>query len=36
MSDQGNEEMALLNKKLEELFLRYDDLRTKNNYLKTN
>jgi len=25
----------LLNKKLEELFLRYDDLRTKNNYLKT-
>jgi chromosome segregation ATPase len=35
MSDQGNEEMALLNKKLEELFLRYDDLRTKNNYLKT-
>jgi len=35
MSDQGNEEMALLNKKLEELFLRYDDLRTKNNNLKT-
>jgi chromosome segregation ATPase len=35
MSDQGNEEMALLNKKLEELFLRYDDLRAKNNYLKT-
>ncbi len=35
MSDQGNEEMALLNKKLEELFVRYNDLRTKNNDLKT-
>ena len=35
MSDQGNEELTLLNKKLEELFERYDDLRTKNKELKT-
>ena len=34
MSDQGNEELALLNKKLEELFERYNDLRTKNKELK--
>jgi chromosome segregation ATPase len=30
MSDQGLEELELLNKKLEELFEKYDDLRTKN------
>ena len=30
MSDQGLEELTLLNNKLEELFERYDDLRTKN------
>jgi chromosome segregation ATPase len=35
MSDEGNEELTLLNKKLEELFERYDDLRTKNKELKT-
>jgi chromosome segregation ATPase len=35
MSDQGNEELTLLNKKLEELFERYDNLRTKNKELKT-
>lgn len=35
MSDQGNEELTLLNNKLEELFERYDDLRTKNKELKT-
>ena len=35
MSDQGNEELTLLNKKLEVLFERYDDLRTKNKELKT-
>ena len=34
MSDQGNEELTLLNKKLEELFERYNDLRTKNKELK--
>ena len=34
MSDQGNEVLALLNKKLEELFERYNDLRTKNKELK--
>jgi len=34
MSDQGYEELALLNKKLEELFERYNDLRTKNKELK--
>ena len=34
MSDQGNEELALLNKKLEELFERYSELRTKNKELK--
>lgn len=30
MSDQGLEELTLLNNKLEELFKRYSDLRTKN------
>jgi predicted RNase H-like nuclease (RuvC/YqgF family) len=30
MSDQGLEELTLLNKKLEELFERYNDLTTKN------
>jgi chromosome segregation ATPase len=30
MSDQGYEELTLLNKKLEELFDRYNNLRTKN------
>jgi len=30
MSDQGLEELTLLNKKVEELFEKYDDLRTKN------
>jgi chromosome segregation ATPase len=30
MSDQGLEELTLLNNKLEELFERYGDLRTKN------
>ena len=34
MSDQGLEELTLLNKKLEELFERYNDLRTKNMELK--
>jgi hypothetical protein len=34
MSDQGSEELALLNKKLEELLDRYSDLRTKNKELK--
>ena len=34
MSDQGYEELTLLNKKLEELFERYNDLRTKNKELK--
>ncbi|MBP1674796.1 MAG: hypothetical protein H6Q24_934 [Bacteroidetes bacterium] len=34
MSDQGLEELTLLNKKLEELFERYNDLRTKNKELK--
>jgi chromosome segregation ATPase len=34
MSDQGSEELALLNKKLEELLDRYNDLRTKNKELK--
>lgn len=34
MSDQGFEELTLLNKKLEELFERYNDLRTKNKELK--
>ena len=34
MSGQGLEELALLNKKLEELFERYDDLRTNNRELK--
>ncbi len=34
MSDQGFEELTLLNKKLEELFERYNDLRTKNRELK--
>jgi len=34
MSGQGLEELALLNKKLEELFERYNDLRTKNRELK--
>jgi len=34
MSDQGFEELTLLNKKLEELFERYNGLRTKNNELK--
>jgi chromosome segregation ATPase len=33
MSDQGLEELTLLNNKLEELFERYDDLRTKNRAL---
>ena len=33
MSDQGLEELTLLNKKLEELFEKYNDLRTKNRYL---
>jgi chromosome segregation ATPase len=33
MSDLGLEELALLNKKLEELFERYIDLRTKNTEL---
>ena len=33
MSDQGLEELTLLNKKLEELFEKYNDLRTKNNDL---
>ena len=35
MSDQGNGELTLLNKKLEELFERYDNLRTRNKELKT-
>jgi chromosome segregation ATPase len=35
MSDQGSEELTLLNKKLEELFAKYGDLRTKNKELKT-
>ena len=35
MSDQGLEELTLLNKKLEELFERYDNLRTRNKELKT-
>jgi chromosome segregation ATPase len=35
MSDQGYEELTLLNKKLEELFERYNNLRTKNKELKT-
>jgi chromosome segregation ATPase len=35
MSDQGNEELTLLNKKLEELFERYGGLRTRNKDLKT-
>jgi chromosome segregation ATPase len=30
MSDQGLEELTLLNKKIEELFEKYNDLRTKN------
>jgi chromosome segregation ATPase len=30
MSDQGLEELTLLNKKLEELFEKYNNLRTKN------
>jgi predicted nucleic acid-binding Zn-ribbon protein len=30
MSDKGPEELTLLNNKLEELFKRYSDLRTKN------
>jgi hypothetical protein len=30
MSDQGLEELTLLNNKLDKLFERYDDLRTKN------
>lgn len=30
MSDQGLEELTLLNKKIEELFQKYNDLRTKN------
>jgi len=34
MSDQGSEELALLNKKLEELLDRYNSLRTKNKELK--
>lgn len=34
MSGLGLEELALLNKKLEELFERYHDLRTKNRELK--
>jgi chromosome segregation ATPase len=34
MSDQGNEELTLLNKKLDELFERYNNLRTKNVKLK--
>ena len=34
MSDQGFEELTLLNKKLEELFERYNDLRTKNRELE--
>jgi len=34
MSGQGLEELALLNKKIEELFERYIDLRTKNRDLK--
>ncbi len=34
MSGQGLEELTLLNKKLEELFERYNDLRTKNRDLK--
>ena len=35
MSDQGYEELTLLNKKLEELFERYNNLRTKNVELKS-
>jgi chromosome segregation ATPase len=34
MSDQGYEELTLLNKKLEDLFERYNNLRTKNVELK--
>jgi chromosome segregation ATPase len=34
MSDQGYEELTLLNKKLEELFERYNNLRIKNVELK--
>ena len=34
MSDQGNEELTLLNKKLDELFERHNNLRTKNVELK--
>jgi len=34
MSGQGLEELTLLNKKLEELFERYNELRTKNRDLK--
>jgi chromosome segregation ATPase len=34
MSDQGYEELTLLNKKIEELFDRYNNLRTKNVELK--
>jgi len=34
MSGQGLEELAMLNKKIEELFERYNDLRTKNRDLK--
>jgi chromosome segregation ATPase len=35
MSDQGYEELTLLNKKLEELFERYNNLRIKNVELKS-
>jgi chromosome segregation ATPase len=35
MSDQGYEELILLNKKLEELFERYNNLRIKNVELKS-
>jgi predicted nucleic acid-binding Zn-ribbon protein len=34
MSGQGYEELTLLNKKIEELLERYNDLRTKNRELK--
>ena len=34
MSDQGFEKLRLLNKRLEELFDRYNELRTKNMILK--
>lgn len=34
MSDQGYEELTLLNRKLDELLMRYNNLRNENNELK--